>query len=100
MQMKTCFTGCLGRCGITNRSRLGQGKHYHAGYQILQTKDQFPFQRAGIGVRLYFEKGKLVVKEMADLLCLELVEKGLVTDSITLHVGYSNRLEKKPAHGP
>lgn len=46
-----------------------------------------------------FEKGKLVVKEMADLLCLELVEKGLVTDSITLHVGYSNRLEKKPAHG-
>lgn len=46
-----------------------------------------------------FEKGKLVVKEMADLLCLELVEKGFVTDSITLHIGYSNRLEKKPAHG-
>lgn len=46
-----------------------------------------------------FEEGKLVVKEMADLLCLELVEKGLVTDSITLHVGYSNRLETKPAHG-
>lgn len=46
-----------------------------------------------------FEKGKLVVKEMADRLCLELVEKGLVTDSITLHIGYSNRLEKKPAHG-
>lgn len=46
-----------------------------------------------------FEKGKLVVKEMADLLCLELVEKGLVTDSITLHVGYSNQLEKKTVHG-
>lgn len=46
-----------------------------------------------------FEEGKLVVKEMADLLSLELVDKGLVTDSITLHVGYSNRYEGKPAHG-
>lgn len=46
-----------------------------------------------------FEEGRLVVKEMADLLALELVDKGLVTDSITLHVGYSNRLEAKPAHG-
>ncbi len=46
-----------------------------------------------------FENGKLVVKEMADLLCLELVEKGLVTNSITLHVGYSNHFVKKAAHG-
>ncbi|NMB43799.1 MAG: Y-family DNA polymerase [Clostridiales bacterium] len=46
-----------------------------------------------------FEDGKLIVKEMADLLSLELVDKGLVTDSITLHVGYSNGLGSKPAHG-
>lgn len=46
-----------------------------------------------------FEDGKLILKEMADLLCLELVDKGLITDSITLHVGYSNRLAKKSAHG-
>ena len=46
-----------------------------------------------------FEEGKLVVKEMADLLALELVDKNLVTDSITLHVGYSNRYDVKPAHG-
>lgn len=46
-----------------------------------------------------FEQGKLATKEMADLLSLELVDKGLVTDSITLHVGYSNRIEKKSAHG-
>lgn len=32
-----------------------------------------------------FEDGKLIAKEMADILCLELVEKALVTDSITLH---------------
>lgn len=52
-----------------------------------------------LGCSYPFEKGKLVIKEMADLLCLELVEKGLVTDSITLHVGYSNRSGHKSAHG-
>jgi len=46
-----------------------------------------------------FEEGKLIVKEMMDLLCLDLVEKGLVTGSVTLHVGYSNRLNMKSAHG-
>ncbi len=46
-----------------------------------------------------FEDGKLIVKEMADLMCLDLVEKGLVTKSITLHVGYDNRLNAAPAHG-
>lgn len=46
-----------------------------------------------------FEDGKLIVKEMADLMCLDLVEKGLVTKSITLHIGYDNRLNATPAHG-
>ena len=46
-----------------------------------------------------FEKGKLIVKEMADLLSLELVERKVVTDSITLHVSYTNRIERRPAHG-
>ena len=46
-----------------------------------------------------FEEGKLIAKEMAELLCFELVDKGLVTSSITLHVGYTRRLEKKSAHG-
>ncbi len=35
-----------------------------------------------------FEKTKLVVKEMIDLLVLDLVDKGLVTDQIVLTVGY------------
>ncbi len=34
------------------------------------------------------EKAKLVTREMADLLVLDLVEKGLVTNQITLTVGY------------
>ena len=46
-----------------------------------------------------FEEGRVVVKEMMDLLCLDLVQKGLVTNSVTLHVGYSNRLNIKSAHG-
>ncbi len=35
-----------------------------------------------------FEKTKLVVKEMTDLLVLDLVEKGLVTNQIVLIIGY------------
>ena len=45
------------------------------------------------------EEGKLIVKEMADLLCLELVDKGLVTDSISMQVGFENKLELPPARG-
>lgn len=46
-----------------------------------------------------YEDCRLIVKEMADLLSLDLVDKGLVTQSVTLHLGYSNYLKKEPAHG-
>lgn len=46
-----------------------------------------------------FEEGKLVIKEMMDMLCLDLVDKELVTDSVTLHIGYEDRFFKAPAHG-
>ncbi len=49
-------------------SSLGSG-------QVLQTP--YPFGKA-----------RLVTREMADLLVLELVDKGLVTDQITLTIGY------------
>ncbi|MBE5876550.1 MAG: DNA methylase [Lachnospiraceae bacterium] len=35
-----------------------------------------------------FEKGKMIVREMTDLLVLDLVEKRLVTDQMVLTVGY------------
>lgn len=35
-----------------------------------------------------FEKGKLIVREMTELLVLDLVEKNLVTDQMVLTVGY------------
>ena len=50
-------------------------------------------------------KARLVMREMTDLLSLDLVEKGLVTDQIVLTVGYDienlTRLEiRKKYHGP
>lgn len=35
-----------------------------------------------------FEKARLIAKEMTDLLTLDLVDKGLVTDQLTLTIGY------------
>jgi len=35
-----------------------------------------------------FEKARIIVREMADLLVLDLVDKGLVTDQLVLTVGY------------
>ncbi|MBQ8731701.1 MAG: DNA repair protein [Oscillospiraceae bacterium] len=46
-----------------------------------------------------FDEGRLIVKEMMDLLCLEMTQKNLLTDSVTLHVGYSNQLKREPTHG-
>ena len=45
-----------------------------------------------------FDEGRLVACEMADALCLDLVEKGLVTQSVTMHIGYSNNVDIAPAH--
>lgn len=46
-----------------------------------------------------FEEGLLIAKEMLDTLCLELVEKGLVTESVTMYVGYSNALSLPGSKG-
>lgn len=46
-----------------------------------------------------FDEGKLIVREMMDLLCLDLVEKELVTASVSIQVGYSNALHADPAKG-
>lgn len=47
----------------------------------------------------HYEEGCLIVKEMADLLCLDLVEKELVTESISLYLGYTSLIDKDPAKG-
>ena len=42
-----------------------------------------------------FDTARLIVKEMADLLALDLVDKGLMTDQIVLTVGYDTENVKK-----
>lgn len=44
-----------------------------------------------------FTKGKLIVREMTDLLVLDLVEKGLVTDQMVLTIGYDIENLANPA---
>ncbi len=46
-----------------------------------------------------FDEGRLIVREMMDLLCLDLVDKGLITDSVSIQIGYSNTLHVEPARG-
>ena len=46
-----------------------------------------------------FEEGKLIVKEMIDLLSLDLVSQNLVTKSVSLNIGYSISNEMPPARG-
>ena len=45
------------------------------------------------------DEGRLIVKEMMDLLCLRLVKHGFVTNSVSLYVGYTHTLEAAPARG-
>ncbi len=44
-----------------------------------------------------FDRGKLIVREMAELMALDLVEKGLVTDVMVLAVGYDIENLSDPA---
>ncbi len=46
-----------------------------------------------------YEEGKLIVKEMMDLMCLDLVDKNLITDSVTLMVGFSNGMHMPMVRG-
>ncbi len=43
-----------------------------------------------------YEKAKLIVREMTDLLVLDLVEKGLVTDQMVLTIGYDRESLENP----
>lgn len=48
-----------------------------------------------------YEKAKIIVREMADLLVLDLVDKGLMTDQLVLTIGYDREsLTKTDYAGP
>lgn len=46
-----------------------------------------------------FEECRLIVKEMTDALCLDMAEKGLVTQSLTLVIGYAKEVETAYTNG-
>ncbi len=46
-----------------------------------------------------FKECRIIVKEMTDALCLEMTDKNMVTNSISLMVGYSKIFDIKPATG-
>lgn len=46
-----------------------------------------------------FETGKLIVREMTDLLCLDLVDKGLITENVSLYLGYGGAHKGEYASG-
>lgn len=45
------------------------------------------------------EAGRLIVREMTDQLCLDLVAKGKLTESISMYIGYSGALHLEPDAG-
>lgn len=46
-----------------------------------------------------YEKCRLVVKEMTDMLCLELVEQERVTESVSIYIGYSRQWGREASKG-
>lgn len=46
-----------------------------------------------------FEEAEIIVIEMVDQLCRDMVEKAVITDSITLYVGYDNHLHIPSTRG-
>jgi len=73
-------------------STISDIKRYHAETHCLSSGQ--------VLMRDYsFEEGRLIVKEMTDLLCLDMVTKKVVTNSISLHIGYSYDFSAPPAKG-
>ena len=46
-----------------------------------------------------YEHGRIIIREMAEALALELYEKGLVTASLTLYLMYRRASDSKPSRG-
>lgn len=46
-----------------------------------------------------YEEALVIAREMADILALDLVEKGLVASSVTLWIAYDHRYDREPSKG-
>lgn len=67
-------------------------KNYHT--------EEHSLSNGQVLIRNYsFEEASVVVREMTDVLVLDLVSKGLITGSITLWIAYDHRYERPSSHG-
>ena len=67
-------------------------KNYHA--------EEHSLSNGQVLMRNYsFEEAVIVVREMTDVLVLDLVSKGLITSSVTLWIAYDHKFERAPSHG-
>jgi len=47
-----------------------------------------------------FAEGRVIVQEMSDLLCLDLCKKGLLTESVTMYIGFDHTSLDRGWRGP
>ena len=67
-------------------------KNYHT--------EEHSLSNGQVLIRNYsFEEAAVVVREMTDVLVLDLVSKGLITGSVTLWIAYDHRYERPSSHG-
>ena len=72
-----------------------------ADIQVYEPENKSTVSGQVLACAYEWEKARLVLKEMADQLGLDLVAKGLVTDQLVLHVGYDidNLKNEEPGVG-
>lgn len=63
-------------------------KNYHSGSKSI-TSGQVLMRDYNV------DEARIIVKEMVDLLCLDLVDAHLLTTSVTLHIGYTYKYRDK-----
>lgn len=72
--------------------RMCDIKNYHS--------EEHSLSNGQVLMRNYaFEEAAVITREMTDVLVLDLVEKGLVTQSVTLWLSYDHRLGCAPSNG-
>ena len=67
---------------------MGMGTLYHRGCKAYKPEHKSIVSGQVLQCPYTFEKARLVVREMADALALDLVDKGLATNQLVLTVGY------------
>lgn len=64
------------------------------------TPSSHSLSRGQVLMRDYgYEEGKIIVREMAESLALELCEQGMATGCVDLSLGHAYRSDRKPTHG-